>query len=84
MNKENLTILNNEKIFKDKEKYYCENLDLKVVPEGLNNFFNVKFIARSSSKKGGQELNFLDILISSSLSMSKSKFKLFVLGSICY
>lgn len=78
MNKENLTILNNEKIFKDKEKYYCENLDLKVVPEGLNNFFNVKFIARSSSKKGGQELNFLDILISKNIFVFlKNVFKTF-------
>ena len=51
MDKKNLVILNNEKIFSEGENFYCDNLDLKVVPEGLNNFFNVKFIARKSNKK---------------------------------
>ena len=41
MKKENLVILNNEKIFEENGNFYCENLDLKVVPEGLNNYFDV-------------------------------------------
>ena len=78
MKKENLVILNNEKIFKKNEKYYCDNLDLKVVPEGLNNFFNVKFIARSSKQKGGQELNQLNISISKNIfEFLKNLFKTF-------
>jgi glycosyltransferase involved in cell wall biosynthesis len=78
MKKENLVILNNEKIFKENNKYYCENLDLKIVPEGLNNFFNVKFIARSSPQKGGQELNLLNISVSRNiLEFLKNLFKTF-------
>ena len=36
-----LVIINNEKIFKDNDSYYCDNLDLKVLPEGLNNYNKV-------------------------------------------
>ena len=45
MNKENLVILNNEKVFKENGNFFLDNLDLKVIPEGLNQFFNVKFIS---------------------------------------
>ena len=64
MKKENLVILNNEKIFEENGNFYCENLDLKVVPEGLNNYFDVSFIVRSSKKKGGQKINLNKIFIS--------------------
>ena len=67
MNKQNLIILNNEKVFKDGDGFFCENLDLKIVPEGLNNFFNVKFIVRSSKKKGAQKLNLKDVNIASNI-----------------
>ena len=67
MNKENLVILNNEQIFKDEKNFYCDNLDLKIVPEGLNNYFNVKFIVRKSSKKGGQKVNLQNIETASNI-----------------
>lgn len=67
MNKENLVILNNEKVFKEEGSFFCDNLDLKVVPEGLNNFFNVKFIVRKSKKKGGQKINLSNIDIASNI-----------------
>ena len=31
-----LVIINNEKIFKEDDAFYCDNLDLKILPEGLN------------------------------------------------
>ena len=55
MGKKNLIILNNEKVFKEKNNFFCDNLDLKVVPEELNKFFKVKYLVRSSNKKGGQQ-----------------------------
>ncbi len=67
MNKENLVILNNEKVFKEEGSFFCDNLDLKVVPEGLNDFFNVKFIVRKSKKKGGQKINLSNIDIASNI-----------------
>ena len=62
-----LVIINNEKIFKDISGFYCDNLDLKVLPEGLNNYHKVKYIVRSSKKKGGQKINLQDIDVSSNI-----------------
>ena len=67
MNKENLVILNNEKVFADDDGFHCDNLDLKVVPEELNKHFNVKYIVRRSKKKGGQKINLSNIKIASNI-----------------
>ena len=67
MNKKNLVILNNEKIYDNAQNFFCDNLDLKVVPEGLDNFFNVKFIARKSKKKGNQKIRLDNIDIASNI-----------------
>ena len=67
MNKKNLVILNNEKVFKENSGFYCDNLDLKVVPEGLNNFFNVRYIVRKSKIKGGQKIDLKNIDIASNI-----------------
>lgn len=67
MKKENLVILNNEKIFKEGSSFFCDNLDLKVLPEGLSDFFNIKFIVRKSHKKGNQEVNLKNIEIASNI-----------------
>ena len=65
--KKNLVILNNEKIFEDNNDFYCDNLDLKVVPEGLNNFFEVCYIVRNSKKKGKQKINLQNIKVASNI-----------------
>ena len=67
MNKENLVILNNEKVFKENGNFFLDNLDLKVIPEGLNQFFNIKFIVRKSKKKGDQKINLNNIDIASNI-----------------
>ena len=67
MKKKNLIILNNEKVFKEKNNFFCDNLDLKVVPEELNKFFKVKYLVRSSNKKGGQQINLNDIQTASNI-----------------
>ena len=46
-----LVIINNEKIFKENESFYCDNLDLKVLPEELNKYYHVQYIVRRSKKK---------------------------------
>ena len=78
MNKENLVIINNEKVFSDNGSFFCENLDLKVVPEGLNNFFNVRFRVRKSNKKGNQQINLKNIDIAPNI----FSFILFVIKSV--
>ena len=71
MQKQNkdLIIINNEKIFKDNDEFYCHNLDLKVLPEGLNEHHKVQYIVRSSNKseRGHQKINLKSIKIASNI-----------------
>ena len=36
MSYKDLVIVNNEKIFKEEDNFYCDNLDLNILPEELN------------------------------------------------
>ena len=69
MRYKNLIIINNEKIFKENNSFYCDNLDLKILPEELNEYYKVQYIARSSSKnkKGYQKINFKSIKVASNI-----------------
>ena len=62
-----LIILNNEKIFVDDGKFYCDNLDLKILPEGLNDYHEVQYIVRSSNKKKDQKIDLENIKTSSNI-----------------
>jgi len=63
----NLVIINNEKIFKENNNFYCDNLDLKIIPEGLNEYHDVQYIVRNSNKKGGQKINLENIKVASNI-----------------
>ena len=67
MKNKNLVIINNEKIFKEKDSFYCDNVNLKVLPEELNNYFKVQYIARRSKKKGQQKVNLINIKIATNI-----------------
>ena len=56
-----LIIINNEKIFIENDNFYCDNLDLKILPEELNNYHQVQYIVRSSNKKKYQKINLKNI-----------------------
>ena len=56
-----LIIINNEKIFIENNNFYCDNLDLKILPEELNNYHQVQYIVRSSNKKKHQKINLKNI-----------------------
>ena len=58
-----LVIINNEKFFKENDNFYCDNLDLKILPEGLNDYHQVQYIVRSSKKKKDQKINLKDIKV---------------------
>ena len=64
---DNLVVLNNEKISKDDNKFYCRNFNFKILPEGLNKFFNVQYIARKSKINEHHELNLSDVKIASNI-----------------
>ena len=67
MSDKNLIIINNEKIFKESDSFYCDNLDLKVLPEGLNEYYKVHYIVRKSNKKGDQKINLKNIKVASNI-----------------
>jgi len=67
MKKNPVIIINNEKVFKDGDNHYCDNLDMKVLPEGLNANHEVEFIVRSSKVKGSQSLNLRSIKVASNI-----------------
>ena len=67
MSYKNLVIINNEKIFKENNNFYCDNLDLKIIPEGLNEYHEVQYIVRNSNKKGGQKVNLKNIKVASNI-----------------
>ena len=62
-----LIIINNEKIFKENNNFYCDNAALKFLPEGLNYYNQVKYIVRSSNKKTEQKIDLENIKASSNI-----------------
>ena len=49
--KKKLFIFSNESILSHEEKFFCDNIDLKTTPEGLNKKFDVNLFGRKSKKK---------------------------------
>ena len=67
MSYNNLVIINNEKVFRENNSFYCDNLDLKIIPEELNEYYKVQYIVRSSNKKGKQNIKLSDIKTASNI-----------------
>ena len=61
--KKKLFIFSNESIFTQDEKYFCDNIDLKSSPEGLNKKFDVYLFGRKSSKTRAHEIKLKKIKI---------------------
>ena len=59
-----LYIISNEKISTENHKKFCDNIDIKSIPEGLSSFFDVTLLGRYSLKKRVNEINIdkIDIL----------------------
>ena len=62
-----LIIINKEKIFEKDNSFYCDNIDLKTIPEGLNKNFKISFIARKSNIKRFHKINLENIEIASNI-----------------
>ena len=63
----NLVIISNEKISNPNNGYYCDNIDLKSLPEGLHNSFEILMIARKSNLDRSHQINLKNINISSGI-----------------
>ena len=67
MSYQDLVIINNERISKEKTDFYCENIDIKSIPEDLNKNFNVTLVVRRSKNKEKTKINLQKIKTSSNL-----------------
>ncbi len=54
--KKKLFIFSNERIFFNEGKFYCDNIDLKTTPEGLNKKFEVHLLGRKSNTSRSHEI----------------------------
>ena len=63
----NLVIISNEKISNSGNGYCCDNIDLKSLPEGLHNSFEILMIARKSNLDRSHQINLKDINLSPSI-----------------
>ena len=62
-----LIVLNNEKVSRDGNTFYSRNYNFKILPEGLNRYFNVKYYVRKSSVKENHKLNLPKVKIASNI-----------------
>ena len=62
--RENLVIINNEKCIREKDKTYCENIEIKSISELLSRSFNVKLILRKAKVAPVHEIKNSEINIS--------------------
>ena len=65
--KKKLFIFSNESISIEDNKYYCDNLDLKSTPEGLNKKFEVNLLGRKSIIKRSHEIKIKRIKVFSNI-----------------
>ncbi len=65
--KKRLFIFSNEKINIQNEKFFCDNIDLKSSPEGLNKKFEVNLFGRSSLKQRAHEIKLKKIKVFSNV-----------------
>ena len=62
-----LVIINKEKIFEKDNSFYCDNVDLKSIPEGLSKNLKTSVIARKSNIKRFHKINLENIEIASNI-----------------
>ena len=62
-----LVIINNEKVSETENKFYCDNIDMKSIPEGLGDVFKVLFIARKSKEQKSHQIKLNKIKVSSNI-----------------
>ena len=64
---DNLVVLNNEKVSKENDEFFSRNYNFKILPEGLNRYFNVEYIVRKSNTREHHKLNLNKIKVASNI-----------------
>ena len=67
MKSNSLVIISNEKISKRDENFFCDNVEMKSLPEGLNNFHKITYIARKSNTERFHSINLKEIRLASNI-----------------
>tara|TARA_B100001123_G_C15249157_1_gene1002128 strand:+ start:124 stop:1149 length:1026 start_codon:yes stop_codon:yes gene_type:complete len=60
-----LFIISNEKVYSDKNQFYCDNIDMKSIPENLNKNFDSTLILRKTKFERSHQINISKIKLSS-------------------
>ena len=65
---ERLGIISNEKVHLEEENFFCDNIDMKSLPEGLSKSFEVQVFARKSKVlRNSHKINIKNIIISKNI-----------------
>ena len=65
---EKLGIISNEKVHLEEENFFCDNIDMKSLPEGLSKSFEVQVFARKSKVlRNSHKINLKNITISKNI-----------------
>ena len=67
MKNDPLVIISNEKIFKDDDNFFCDNIEMKSLPEGLNNLNKIIYIGRASKIKRSHTIKIKNIKIATNI-----------------
>ena len=67
MSKKEIVIINNEKISKAENNFYCDNIDIQTIPQDLSKNCEVTLIARNSKVKRERSINLSNIKVSSNV-----------------
>ena len=65
--KNKICILSYESIYFDGNSFFCDNIDMKSIPEGLSLNNEIKLIARNSEKKRSKSINISNIKVHKNL-----------------
>tara|TARA_B100000963_G_scaffold359703_1_gene387831 strand:+ start:3571 stop:4593 length:1023 start_codon:yes stop_codon:yes gene_type:complete len=65
--KDKICIITNEKIYEENQKKFCDNIDIKSIPEGLESFFDIVLIGRGSNQIRSKEINVKNVSVSKNL-----------------
>ena len=67
MSVKKIVIIENDKIFEENNNFYCDNIDAKSIPEGINKFKKTYVIARKSKINRVHKINLNEIKTGSNI-----------------
>ena len=65
--KQRIVIINNEKCIKIKNDIYCQNIEMKALPESLASFFDIQMLLRKSKIFPVHKIAIRNIILSSNI-----------------